>query len=179
MMTMKIISISALIVIIQLLSGCSSPPSIDYRPPTSGPLATLNLHAPAIQTSAANTEVDFQIFRLQSDCSVESRGWVKLKPTNHSISVQIPGGEPLFLLLDFFQSDLVLARNARGEVKYAIEPVAGKEYTVEYKGSQPRLSVDFWEGPADATKKIKGIQPEEWRERNGQVVYRGELKCSR
>ncbi len=174
---MKKIAFLVSLLTLTFLMACSSPPSIDYRPPTSGPMATLHLHAPAIQTSAANTEVDFQIYRLQADCSVESRGWVKLKPNNHSLSVPIPGNEPLFLLLDFFQADLVLARNSRGEVKYAIEPEAGKEYTVEYKGSQPRLSVDFWQGPTDVNKKVKGIQPEDWRQRNGKVVYRGDLNC--
>ncbi len=167
-----------MLTIIAMVSGCASNGPHTYQPPQSGPMATVNLFAPTIQSSAANSEIDFEVFAINPDCSLYSRGFVQLTPTNFNRPIKVVAGEALFVRLDYFQTDIVLARNSRGEVKFAIEPVSGKSYTVEYKGTGTRFDMDVWEGNPSDKVQGKPVVPLEWNERNGKVLYRGNLKCS-
>lgn len=160
------------------LAGCASTGQRNYEGPKSGPIAVVNLFAPSIQSSAANTELDFEIFQAQADCSLKSLGWMQLTPTNYSKPINVVGDAPLFIRLDYFQTDIVLARNNRGEVKFALQPETGKTYTIEYKNNARLFDMDIWEGKIDAGNQRKAIEPLEWNERNDKIVYRGRLNCT-
>ena len=176
-MTTRMIAIG--LTMICLISGCAGKGPRKYVGPRSGPTATVNLFAPTIQSSAANSEVDFEIFTVQSDCSLKSLGSVQLTPTRFNTPIAVVGEVPLFFHLTYFQTDIVLARNSRGEVKFALEPSTGKNYTVEYKGTGSRFDMDIWEGKPSNKVQGKLLEPLEWNERNGKIVYRGNMPCSR
>ena len=166
-----------LLALIVVLSGCASKGPRPYVGPKSGPKATVNLFAPTIQSSAANSEIDFEIFRATANCSMESLGWVTLTPKGFNKPITVAAGVPFFVRLDYFQTDIVLARNSRGEVKFVFVPAENKTYTVEYKGTGTRFDMDIWEGsPKDGVQGAK-VVPLEWNVRNDKVLYRGELNC--
>ena len=167
-----------LILTLAILSACASNGPRDYVGPTSGATATVNLHAPTIQSSAANSEIDFEIFVAQADCSLLSQGWVRLTPAGFTKPIKVVAGQPLFIRLDYFQTDIVLARNNRGEVKFALEPSENTTYTVEYKGSGTRFDMDVWQGSPSDGVQGRTVVPLEWNERNGKVIYRGNLSCA-
>lgn len=171
-------SLTLILIATLVIGGCSSTGLKNYQPPKSGPIAIVNLYAPSIQSSAANTELDFEIFQVQPDCSLQSRGWIQLTPTDFNKSIKVVASDALFLRLDYFQTDIVLARNNRGEVKFALEPVAGQTYTIEYKNNARLFDMDIWEGTTTASGNGKAIEPLEWNERNGKVVFRGKLACA-
>lgn len=174
---MKLLT-SALLFSILFCLGCASGGLKTYSPPKGVPLATLHIYAPAIRTSAANTELDYEIFRVDSQCNVESLGWVKLEPANHSTTIQIGADDVSFMRLDYFQTDIVLARNSRGEVKFAFKPEANREYTIENFNTRRLFEMNVWEGPMDGSNKIATIDPLEWNLReSGQLVFRGNLNC--
>jgi len=176
---MKVTFLFLALLSLGLLVGCASNGPRAYQPPKSGPMATVNLFAPTIQSSSANSEVDFEIFAVQPDCSLNSLGWITLTPTNFNKPIKVVADEVLFIRLDYFQTDIVLARNNRGEVKFALKPSASNSYTIEYKGTGSRFDMNVWEGnPADNVQG-KLLDPLEWNERNGKVVYRGQLNCNR
>ena len=88
-------------------------------------MATVNLYSPALQSSTANSELDFEIFHVLPDCRVESLGWVKLTPKKFNVPIVVRADEPVFINLSYFQSDLLVATNSRGAVNFAIIPKNG------------------------------------------------------
>lgn len=174
---MKAVVASIVVLAIGLI-GCAGGGPRTYTPPKGVPLATLNLFAPAIRTSAANTELDYEIYRLNSRCQAESLGWIKLEPSNHAKTIQVAANEVAFFQLNYFQTDIVLARNSRGEVKFAFTPEAGKEYTIENFNTQRLFEMNIWNGPMNGGNRQAKIDPLEWNQReSGQLVFRGNLNC--